>query len=188
MLRKGDLLFTKPRLKSRVQNMRRKILVELPQREAYGHVAIYVGAGQVVEAQMGRGVVKVPVDNFFKKNKVRVFRVKSGDTQRAADISNDLIGKGYDLRNAIKAWARPRKIGEKVKDEVKILPKTMDRMFCSTVIVAAYPDVAMSSTKHPFDLLPVDIMRSPVTREVTKSAVPKRYREVDKRRKKAVKG
>lgn len=180
MLKPGDLLFTKPRLKSLHQRLRRKAWVEIPQGEAFGHIAIFAGGGQVIESQLGRGVITVPIDEYFKKNEVKVFRVQGGDGEKAAKIAKRFVGKGYDMKQAIRAWLAPRKRPDD-KSDVKIkkqLPKSMNKLFCSTVIVGAYPNIALSSSKHPFDILPVDIMRSPLTTEVP-NAIPKKYREVD---------
>src|SRR5690625_1219045 len=186
MIRKGDLIFTKPKLKSAASRLRRHMIVSFPQNEPYGHVGIYVGGGQVVEAQAAHGVRKIPLSRVVENNSIKVYRVIGGDANKAAEVAKSLVGKDYSIVSAIKSYFFPRRGIESKEDRERIareIPKRFTKFFCSTVIVEAYPELAKSINSHPFDIMPVEIMDSPKTKEI-KNAIPKRYRKLDKRRKK----
>jgi hypothetical protein len=178
MLRKGDLLFTKPKIKSRFLRARRKVLVEIPQNEEFGHVAIYIGNNQVIDSNITRGVKRVPLGKFLEHNEVKVYRVNGGDKEHAVKIAKSLEGKGYGLFKVIRSFILPRKkLNDPDKSEAlaRQIPKNFNKVFCSTVAVAAYPDIFKNISKHPFDIFPADIIKSPITTEV-KNGIPKRYK------------
>lgn len=166
MLETGDIVFSKPKKST----IRRYLSVELPQGEKYGHISIYVGNGQIVEAQIGKGVTIKNFKDWSERNDYRVFRVTGAtqkDKQEAARIAKGMVGKEYNMMQAVKAFLSNKKTVEQ-KEYINKAKEArgFKSLFCSTVIVGAYPKIMFDSGRDPVNILPIDIMRSPHVREV----------------------
>lgn len=164
--RPGDLLLSVPR----EHGIGRRLTVELPQSTKLGHSAIYVGGGQVVEAQISQGVIKMPYKQWADNNNYVIARVSAGSTERrkAAERAKDLVGSPFSIIKAIKAFIMPRSPdGEVDMSEV-------DSLFCSAVVGVAYRDVDLGIPKHPLDILPKDLLKSPKVR-----IIDREFREDD---------
>jgi hypothetical protein len=166
-LQKGDILFSRPKK----PNKFRYLTVELPQGEPFGHISIYVGNNAIVESQIVGGVRKKTFKEWSERNSFKVFRVvgvSSQQQEKAARIANKMVGKEYDILGALKGFLKPNPAFKKMTEHKKVTKSIQgfNSLFCSSVIVGAYPDVMFSLQKHPVDLMPIDIMRSPKVIEV----------------------
>lgn len=169
ILQKGDIIFSRPKK----SNTFRYLSVELPQKEPYGHVSIYVGDNYIVESQIVGGVKKKNFKEWSDRNDFRVFRVNgvsSAQQEAAAKIANKMVGREYDILGALKSYLKPQPGFNKLSDHKKVSRSIQgfNSLFCSTIIAGAYPEVIFNSKKHPADLMPVDIMRSPKISEIKK--------------------
>lgn len=155
----GDIFLSGPK----TRDVFRILFTDLPQgMERKSHAAIYVGNGEIVESWFGRGTYSVPFDVWKKNRDFHIYRVTGGNGQRAANIAKTLRGKDYDALMATRARLLPREWSKIPQKTLKSTPG----LFCSTVITIAYPEVAKSLNKHPYDILPVDLPRSPLLKRV----------------------
>jgi len=77
-----------------------------------------------------------------------------------------MVGKEYSLRAGARAIATPRAKPKNTKKIVKKI-KNLPALFCSTLIVGSFDDVDFGINKHPSDILPVDLKRSPKLKKIS---------------------
>lgn len=78
----------------------------------WNHLAIYVGDGQVVEAQMGRGVIVSGLPEFIARYpEIRLLRLRSGKGQAMATEAWRHVGTRYRKLASLPVFMRPTQWG-----------------------------------------------------------------------------
>jgi hypothetical protein len=161
-LRPGDILATKakkPSLHSKV--------ISWKQGTPFGHVAIYEGEGKVIDTRVREGVFRTTVDEIHKEwgggRGIRVLRPKASKRQRerALEIARDYMETPYSVKTLLRLLLPPAKASGKVEPG-----KKPDAIICSNLVTRAYPTLPFAKRKHRDHVMPVDIARSPFTRNV----------------------
>jgi len=157
----GDIVFTRavePGLYSR--------LVSARQGSNFGHSALYLGGGKVIDTTIGDGVHFTTIDKLRKYERGRDIRMVSPrvtDEERDAAISiaKSYIGTPYSMKELSGVLIRA---GKNVHD--KALDEKKDALICSQLITRAYPDLNVAPDKYRDHVMPVDIDRSNATKRI----------------------
>lgn len=170
IMRPGDIVTTDPRQPV----FHRKIFKALSkqiQKSRFGHSAMYVGDGNVVESR-DVTVVKRPLLDVARCNDFLVHRVDASKAQRDAaaawvkkHIGNDKLR--VTVRSLLRRGVLPTAIaGEHEQERVK----KMDQAICSSLIANAYPKVPFNKQRAIMNTRPSDIIGSEHVRLIGKIA------------------
>ena len=171
-LRPGDIIFTAP-FRDKVQTTAGryffKPLSKAVQGTDYGHTAIYVGDGEIVESRIGEGTNKRTLDSVSLKNKIIAFRPKVSieDRKAAVEYAEGQIGTPYSNASLFRAALPLRPAANGNKEHVS-------KQICSALIADAYrghsfADVA-ASVIRPIEILKSDLLEPVATFNERESA------------------
>lgn len=162
-LQPGDIIFTAPDRK-RIPAWARHIykpISKLVQGTDYGHTAIYVGDGNVVDARMGRTAVQSSLKQMLNHNNVVAFRpkVSPAEKKQAIEYASSQVGTPFSLRSLIRAATpiRGKRRGNK--------PEMDNKLICSALVANAYSKRKFSPAARLYTR-PSEIMNSALLKPI----------------------
>jgi uncharacterized protein YycO len=158
-LKPGDILFTAPireKMQSTFGKYFYKPISKAVQGTDFGHAAMYVGDGQVVEARMGETTKAVSLASVAKKQQIVAMRPNVTPKERREAIAyvESQKGKPFSmtaLANTLNPFRGKRK-GRK--------PEEADALICSALVANAYARRKFSDAPRVVTT-PAEVMRSP---------------------------
>lgn len=161
-LKPGDILLTRavhPTIMSRI--------VSGAQGTQFGHSAMYIGDGKVIDTRNhGKGVFKTSLNEVYKKwgggRDIKAVSPKATAKQRTRAVTRakQMLGTPYHAMGAFRLLAPVRKTTENPGVDFK--PK---KVICSEVIARAYPHLNFAD-KRPEHVRPVDIAKSTAVKPI----------------------
>jgi hypothetical protein len=158
-MKPGDIITTDPRRPVRHHRIF-KALSKTVQGSRFGHNAMYVGDGNVVDVR-DNGVISRHLLDLARCNQFMVHRPKvpEADRMRAAKWMKDNIGNralNVTVGNLVVHGAKPTVLSSKHEGK----RQELDRAICSAVIANAYSKVPFNANRRIADTRPSDILRS----------------------------
>lgn len=167
-LKPGDIINTSPRRPA--THMRAfKAISRRVQNTDFGHSAMYVGDGYVVDAR-NRTVLRRPLSDLLRCNAAVVTRprVDASERQAAANWASKQVGNDaykIALPGLISRGLKPTVMSGKHEGERQ---KKITRALCSSLIANAYAKVPFNEKRRIADTRPVDILHSDKVKVVGK--------------------
>lgn len=161
-LKPGDLLFTAPDKKgySLFSKIYKPISRSL-QGTDFGHAAVYVGKGKIIDARMGREVKKIPLADLAKNNDIVAVTPKATTAQRkkAVEYAHASLGKKFSLGGILRSATpfRGKRQGE--------APEQSASLICSGLAANAYSDLKFSDKSRLYTR-PSEILTSKLVKPV----------------------
>ena len=162
-LKPGDVLFTAPlrsKMKGVVGRYLFKPLSKKIQGTDYGHAALYVGDGEVVDTRLGQGTKKVTLEHVARTNQIVALRpqVTPEERKAAVEYAEGQVGVPYSMTHLVGSVSPVRPKHHKPD-------KAPEKHICSALVASAYKDrkftdVATSVTR------PNELMQSRLLRPV----------------------
>ena len=166
-LRRGDILHTSPRSKS-IKGMAFRGAMQVVQGTSYGHAAIYIGSGDIIEARAG-GVIKRSLESLARHHKLMVTRVRGASRDEvdcAISYIKSQVGKPFSVRAMVTSGARPSILAGSHKGK----RRELDARICSNIIANAFYQRPFAEGRDIAHTRPVDIAQSSLVEEVAKFA------------------
>lgn len=161
-IRPGDILLVEG-------NQRISIAIKYLTQSTWSHAAVYVGNGQLIEADLTEGVVHVPLTKYtgFHTRICRAVNLTEQDRQKLLDFLSNKLGTTYDMKNAIdllRYFLPTPPVPVKWRRRMLALGSgDPTRAICSTLIAQAftfigYPILPVSIEKTGDDFLSREVM------------------------------
>lgn len=161
-LKPGDILLTAPRGESKglVWKMYRPISQKI-QGTDYGHSALYVGNGKVVDARIGHGTKERSLSSVVRSNRVIALSPEVSATSRkeAVDFAKKSIGSPYSMVAILRAALPFRGKRETRVTKKMLYEKAVGSGICSGLVAYAYPNLKFSKSSRDLTR-PAEILRS----------------------------
>lgn len=151
-IRPGDILLIEG-------NQRISIAIKYLTQSTWSHAAVYVGNGQLIEADLTEGVVHVPLTKYtgFHTRICRAVNLTEQDMQKLLDFLGSRLGTTYDMKNAIdllRYFLPTPPVPVKWRRRMLALGSgDPTRAICSTLIAQAYTSIG-------YPILPVSIEKA----------------------------
>ncbi len=181
-LRPGDIINTSPRKLRDIVSQVYKPISNLVQGTRYGHSAIYVGNGKIIEARIGEGVTEKPLAAAAAGNKmvaVRVRQATSDARRRAVAYARRNLGKDFSVGGLVTGGLAPTAVAGVISDGKRKAREKLDAFFCSQLVANAWHKVPFHADRGIGFTRPVDILKSEHVEHVAKLAM---WRFLDKSR------
>ena len=160
-LRPGDILLTAPRREVRgvVERLFRPIS-QMIQGTEYGHSAIYVGNGKVVDARIGLGVKERSLSGMSRTHRILALapEVSESTRKKAVEFAKKSVGAAYSVSDLLAAplpfRRRRARVGEKA-----LAKRVHESGICSGLVAYAYSRLKFSNSSRDLTR-PSEILRS----------------------------
>jgi uncharacterized protein YycO len=152
----GDVLLAARKAKRGVIGHIFNPISKLVQGTGFGHAAIYVGDGQIIESRIGKKVQEVSLEDLASHSDILAVSppATARSRQRAVEYARSQVGKNYSVLDLIRAGTpfRGSRKGES--------PEKSESQICSALVANAYPRVKFSKGSRSLTR-PVEILKAP---------------------------
>lgn len=148
-LRPGDILLTSPRKRDGWVDRVYGELSRRVQGTRYGHAALYVGDGRVIDARMVHGVKERALSSVLRNNDVVAVtpNVTERQRERAIDYARRTLGTRYSFATLMRAGLPGR--GERSRLTARErLQRATSAGICSGLVANAYDTIHFSPAPH----------------------------------------
>lgn len=158
----GDILLTAPRGKPKglIWKLYRPISQKI-QGTDYGHSALYIGDGKVVDARIGKGTKERTLSSVARQNRILALSPKVSERERkeAVEFAKDSLHSPYSTVGILRAAFpfRGKRGHLPSKDELR--QKALDSGICSGLVAYAYKRLKFSDSSRDLTR-PGEILRS----------------------------
>lgn len=161
-LRPGDILLTAPRgnPKNLIWKLYRPISQKI-QGTDYGHSALYVGGGKVIDARIGAGTKVRTLTSVARQSRILALspQVSEQSRKEAVRFAKESLDSPYSTANILRAALpfRGKRGTLPSKDELR--QKALDSGICSGLVAYAYKRLKFSNSSRDLTR-PGEILRS----------------------------
>lgn len=159
-LRPGDILLTSPRrdvgwIDRAYNEMSRRV-----QGTRFGHAALYVGDGRVVDARFLHGVKERSLGRVLRENHVVAAQPRVSDRQRerAVAFARSLVGAPYAAHQLARA-ALPNRAERQRLQGGAVERLRRQGVICSGLVAHAYDSIRFSQAAHHL-VRPAEILQA----------------------------
>lgn len=161
-LRPGDILLTAPR--GRPKNLIWKLYRPISQKiqgTDYGHSALYVGGGKVIDARIGAGTKTRTLASVARQNRILALspKVTNEERKEAVRFAKESLDSPYSTLGILKAGLPFRGERGKLPSREELRQKALDSGICSGLVAYAYKRLKFSNSSRDLTR-PGEILRS----------------------------
>lgn len=161
-LRPGDILLTAPRGKPKnlIWRLYRPVSQKI-QGTDYGHSALYVGGGKVVDARIGQGTKVRTLASVARQSRILALspKVTNKERREAIRFAKESLGSPYSTLGVLRAGLPFRGKRGRLPSPEELRQKSRDSGICSGLVAYAYKRLKFSNSSRDLTR-PGEILRS----------------------------